>query len=139
MTDRRRTDRIVIHCADTPAHMDIGAEEIRAWHRLRGFSDVGYHFVIRRNGEVERGRPENAVGAHVQGWNSRSVGICLVGGKPEANFTPAQWESLERLVRDLQRRYPAAEVAGHRDLNSGKRCPCFDVRVWLDGFPGERT
>jgi N-acetylmuramoyl-L-alanine amidase len=92
---RKKTDLLVVHCAATKASMDIGAKEIRRWHKDRGWDDIGYHYVIRRNGDVEIGRPENAVGAHVAGKNSTSVGICLVGGiddagKPKANFTKGE-------------------------------------------------
>ena len=121
---------IVIHCADTPANMDIGVEEIKRWHLDRGWRDVGYHYVIRRNGEVEQGREEHVPGAHVAGHNEGSIGVCLVGGKPDANFTKEQWKALEALVEYLTRKYPKAAVMGHRDLDSGKACPCFDAKAW---------
>lgn len=129
----RNINLVVIHCADTPADMDVGATEIRQWHIERGFNDIGYHYVIRRDGRCESGRPESVVGAHVQGHNQNSIGICLVGGKPDCNFTRQQWESLSRLVDYLTTRYPAAEVVGHRDLDSKKRCPCFDAKAWDKG------
>lgn len=126
----RNVNVIVIHCSDTPATMDIGVNEIRRWHLERGFADVGYHYIIRRSGIVERGRNEDVVGAHVEGRNQDSIGVCFVGGKPDCNFTRQQWEALSRLVENLIDRYPAAVVLGHRDLNTGKRCPCFDVKYW---------
>ena len=131
-----RVDRIVIHCAATRPDQDIGARDIDAWHRRRGFVKIGYHYVIRRNGEIETGRAEDEVGAHAQGFNSTSIGICLAGGidasgKSKDNFTAEQWESLSKLVADLKTRYPNADVLGHRDLpNVAKDCPCFDVRRW---------
>lgn len=133
---RKRTKYIIIHCSATPASMDIGVKEIRVWHLQRGFKDVGYHKVLRRDGTVEQGRNDDAIGAHVQGFNSASVGICMIGGltsggKPENNFTEAQRESLLSVVAKYLKKYPDAEVKGHRDFpNVSKACPCFDVGEW---------
>lgn len=135
----RKIDRIVIHCADTPASMDIGVDEIRKWHTDpepggRGWSDIGYHFVVRRDGTVEKGRPVSIAGAHAPP-NAHSIGICLVGGKgadgkPDSNFTRMQWAALETLVLSLWRWYGPLVVTGHRDMDSRKACPCFDVAAW---------
>lgn len=140
---------LVVHCAATPPSRDIGVTEIRAMHKQRGFKDVGYHYVIRRDGTIEKGRADHIAGAHVSGYNSISLGICLVGGvdktgKPEANYTPAQYASLRRQLDVLKARYPSAHILGHRDLSPDrngdgkitsnewlKACPCFDVRAWL--------
>lgn len=127
---------LVIHAAYTTPSMDIGVKEINRWHKNRGWNGVGYHYVIRRTGEVEEGRAENVQGAHVYGYNGLSLGICLVGGKmegdeqPDCNFTVAQWSSLLRLMADLKARYPDAEILGHRDLDAGRACPCFDAKAW---------
>ena len=147
--NRDSTDLIVVHCSATKASADIGVREITQWHIQRGFDTVGYHYVIRRNGELETGRPESAIGAHVRGHNSNSIGICLAGGvdannKPENNFTPEQFVSLEALLRRLKERYPQARILGHRDLSPDKNsdgkitpnefikaCPSFDVAQWL--------
>ena len=130
---------IVIHCSATKEDQDIGVEEIRRWHRQRGWLDVGYHFVIKRDGERETGRPHDVPGAHARGFNHVSLGICLVGGvesdgkTPEQNFTPQQYKELENLVRDLKAMHPDAEILGHRDLpNVNKACPSFDVREWWE-------
>lgn len=134
---RKTTNRIVLHCSATRAIQNVGAADIRKWHKAQGWSDIGYHYVIRRDGRVERGRAEDEVGSHVKGHNATSVGVCMVGGlnnvtwKPESNFTPAQWAALEKLVRSLTIRYPLAKVLGHRDFPGvQKACPCFDARVW---------
>lgn len=142
---RRSTKHIVIHCAATRKHMDVGAKEIRAWHKARGWVDIGYHFVIRRDGRIEKGRHVDAIGAHVAGHNSTSLGICMVGGlgegkgwPPEDNFTPAQWSSLKALVAQMIERYPGASVLGHRDFPKvNKACPSFDAKAWARrcGFP----
>lgn len=131
-----KVEFIVVHCSATNPMHDIGVVEIDSWHRKRGFKKVGYHYVIRRSGAIDTGRKEREPGAHVQGYNSRSIGICVVGGvnsanEPEDNYTPAQYDSLSRLVEQLTSRYPDAEVLGHRDFPGvNKACPCFDVREW---------
>ncbi len=136
MALRTSTKYIVIHCADTYDHMDIGVAEIDRWHKGRGWNGVGYHDVIRRNGALEFGRDENAIGAHAYGHNRESVGICLVGGKalaggPENNFTPEQFKTLKRVLRFYKILFPEALVVGHRDLNPNKDCPSFDVGQWV--------
>ena len=77
----REINTFIIHCSDTYPDMDIGVEEIRRWHKERGWSDIGYHYVIRRNGKIEEGRNDGIVGAHAKGMNENSLGICMVGGK----------------------------------------------------------
>jgi len=124
---------IVIHCADTYPGMDIGVREVDRWHRERGWSGIGYHYLIRRNGVIEKGRPETEIGAHVYGHNANSIGICYAGGKadngkPADNRTPEQKAALIQLVAELRERYPEAKVRGHHDLDKGKKCPCFNVK-----------
>lgn len=127
---RPTTDFIIIHCADTPADMDIGVNEIRRWHvEENGWADVGYHWIIRRDGTLEAGRYQDAIGAHARGYNDKSIGICMVGGKPDCNFTHLQWAALDEFVKNLILEYPAAEVIGHRDI-SDKTCPNFDAKSW---------
>ena len=134
---RPSTEYLIVHCSATQADIDVGAREIREWHQARGWSDIGYHFVIRRNGTIERGRPLHDIGAHVMGYNDKSVGICLVGGldkkrRPEANFEPEQMGSLRILLAGLLKRWPQAKVIGHRDVPGvAKACPCFDVNDWF--------
>jgi N-acetylmuramoyl-L-alanine amidase len=142
---RASTSFIVIHCAATRPSQDVGAADIRKWHKAKGWADIGYHWVIRRNGKIEAGRAENLVGAHEPTRNRNSVGICLVGGvsekdftKAENNYTPEQWASLEKLVAQVLTRYPKAKVQGHRDCpNVRKACPSFDAMKWAKskGFP----
>lgn len=128
---------IVIHCAATTEDQDIGAEEIRGWHLQRGWLDIGYHKIIRRDGTVENGRALDVPGAHARGYNHKSWGICLIGGvesdnkTPEANYTHAQWEALEGEVRAMLAAAPTATVLGHRDLpRVSKACPSFDAKQW---------
>lgn len=138
---RKNTKYIVIHCAATKPSMDIGVREISQWHQQQGWLAVGYHFIIRRNGEIEVGRDIEAVGSHVKGFNHESVGICLVGGvdaalKPEDNFTPEQMAVLDGLIFKIKaEHYPDAQVVGHRDLDPKKACPGFSVEQWLNNKP----
>lgn len=132
-----KIEHIILHCAYTPPSMDIGVAEIREWHvRDNGWTDIGYHYVIRRSGAVESGRAETQQGAHTKGYNMHSLGICLVGGKreddkaPDCNFTAPQWAALARLVRDIMAKHPGAKVAGHRDYDAGRACPTFDAVAW---------
>ena len=140
----RPIEKLIVHCAATKPSMNIGATEIRQWHLANGWSDIGYNYVIRRDGLIENGRDldrdgnvDEEVGAHAKGFNANSIGICLVGGlnasgQPAPEFTEAQFTALNGLLAGLRIRYPGAEVLGHRDLPGvAKACPSFDVRHWL--------
>jgi N-acetylmuramoyl-L-alanine amidase len=137
---RTETNFIVVHCAASTAKMDIGRADIDRWHRARGWFTIGYHYVIRRDGTLEVGRPEDVVGAHVLNHNSDTIGICLAGGlaadkkTPEDNFTQAQFATLETLLRTLKGRYPDAEICGHSDFPEHKTraCPVFDLKAFLN-------
>jgi N-acetyl-anhydromuramyl-L-alanine amidase AmpD len=131
----RHITKVIIHCAATKPNMDIGASDIKKWHLDRGWKDIGYHYVIRRNGDIENGIGVALAGSHTKGHNASSIGICLVGGinnkgEPENNFTKPQWATLERLVRILKVDFPHATVHGHREF-AAKACPSFDVQEWL--------
>ena len=99
MNNRKKTNYIVVHCSATKPTMNIGAYEIDRWHRERGWLEIGYHFVIKRDGHIELGRPMEAIGAHAKGYNNESVSICLIGGvddknKPQENYTREQFDCL---------------------------------------------
>lgn len=138
MERRKITDSIVIHCSATPEGRDNTAADIRAWHKARGFEDIGYHYVIKLDGTVEAGRRDYLVGAHCRehGMNRRSVGICYVGGMsadmkyPKDTRTEEQKKSMKTLVDKLRNKYsiPADRVFGHRDF-APKACPSFDVHT----------
>jgi N-acetylmuramoyl-L-alanine amidase len=140
-SNRKSTKHIVVHCAATKPSMNIGAKEIGQWHQQKGWLAIGYHYVIRRDGQLEIGRPREALGSHVRGHNDSSLGICLVGGiddqgKPEDNFTAAQKVTLNGLLKELKSvHYPDAQIIGHRDLDPGKACPSFDVAKYLKAQP----
>lgn len=139
----REIKQIIIHCSATRPDLDIGAAQIRAMHRDKGWSDIGYHYVIRRDGRVELGRDldkdgdiDEEVGAHAFGWNAHSIGICLIGGadaqgRGQANFTHEQMVALAAFLVAKREEYPAARVMGHRDTGAEKDCPSFDVAHWL--------
>lgn len=134
----RRIDKIILHCSATPEGKDYTVAQIRQWHLARGFSDVGYHYVIYRDGSVHRGRPENQVGAHTTGHNPHSIGICYIGGceatknakgdyPPKDTRTPEQRAALVNLVAEMRRKYPRAKVHGHNEF-ANKACPSFNVQ-----------
>ena len=142
---RRTIRRIVIHCTATPEGRDYSVWQIRRDHMMRGWSDIGYHYVIYRDGSIHEGRDVNLAGAHVSGHNSDSVGIVYVGGlnasgDPADTRTQAQRFALRSLLGDLRQLYPKASICGHRDLSPDlngngtvepsewvKACPCFDA------------
>lgn len=137
MIPRKNTDTLVIHCAATKPSMDIGVDEITQWHKDRGFDTIGYHYVIRRSGVVEKGREDSLQGAHAIAVNGTSIGVCMVGGvddslKWENNFTEAQFRSLKSLIILLKNKYPIEKVIGHYEVESKKECPSFNVQEWLD-------
>jgi len=137
MTTQGRATHIVMHYSATYPDQDIGAAEIDKWHRERGFARIGYHWVIRRNGTIEAGRPENVTGAHVRGMNTGKIGVCVVGGLDRAkganvgvdNRTPAQIAAQIKLTREILARHPGAKVVGHRDLVA-TQCPAYDAGEW---------
>ena len=120
-------NKLVIHCSDTPNGREHNAEDIHRWHRERGWDGIGYHYVIKLNGEVETGRPHYWMGSHVKSHNMGALGICLIG---RDEFTPEQMSALEGLVIPLTILYPNADVVGHCDLDRKKTCPNFDVKSW---------
>ena len=134
---RGSTEYIVIHCSATKPSMDIGLREIRDWHvKDYGWRDVGYHFIIRRNGEVELGRNIKDTAAHAAGYNHKSIGIAMVGGmaeddSTENNFTDKQWMALLDLVKTQLTNYPDAKIIGHNEI-SKKDCPAFNVQQWKE-------
>ena len=124
---------IILHCSATREGQSFGFEDCRRDHiRHRGFRDIGYHYYITRDGTVHRGRPLELVGAHCRNHNRHSIGICYEGGldaegRAKDTRTEAQKISLSTLVGELKERFPQALVVGHRELDPGKECPCFEV------------
>jgi len=134
----RKITLIVVHCSAVPPGRQSSAADIDKWHKARKdrhgrpWKGIGYHFVIRRDGSVELGRPVAEVGAHCDGHNSHSIGICYEGGLDEHweaadTRTPQQKAALRGMLTELHRQFPKALIVGHRDLNPDRDCPCFDV------------
>jgi len=118
---------IVIHCSDDKFKLH-NAFDIHKLHLSFGWDGIGYHRVIKRNGVIEHGRPEFWIGAHVYGHNKNSLGVCLIGTN---KFTRNQFSSLKNVLLRWKKKYPKAEIIGHRDaINTKKTCPNFDVRSW---------
>lgn len=127
----RTINEIIVHCSATLEGRSFNAADIDRWHRQRGFSRIGYHYVVLLDGVIERGRPEEVVGAHCKGHNRRSIGVCYIGGldhnnQPKDTRTAAQRHALLLLMRELKRRFPAATVHGHCEF-AAKACPCFNA------------
>ena len=128
----RKINKIILHCAATPEGRTVSVDTIRRWHTNKGWSDIGYHYVIGLKGEISKGRPIEKTGAHVRGQNRSSIGICYVGGvdvnmKAKDTRTEAQKNSLRVLLLDLMYTYPNATLHGHNEFSS-KACPSFDVQ-----------
>ena len=145
----RKINRIIIHCSATKERQDFDVEDIRRWHLANGWTDVGYHYVIKLNGEIQEGRPIEKTGAHTKDFNKDSIGICYIGGcdkngNPKDTRTKEQKKALYSLVKELMARYGVSEVKGHRDYSPDKNhdgkitqnewikaCPSFDVQQWM--------
>lgn len=131
-TCTRRIEKIIVHCTATIEGRDYTLADVTMWHKTRGFSTIGYHYLIYRDGSIHEGRNINVVGAHTLGYNQNSIGVCYVGGlardgkTPKDTRTPAQREALELLLVTLKGNYPKATIHGHREF-APKACPCFDV------------
>lgn len=131
---KRTITEIIIHCSATPEYKNYTAADIRRWHKQQGWSDIGYHFVIQLDGTIEEGRHVDVVGAHCNGHNQRSIGVCYIGGvtadgrTPKDTRTELQKNALLSLLIDLKGMYPGAAIYGHHDFDKGKACPSFDAR-----------
>jgi len=129
----RKITEIIVHCSDTVEGTNWTVDDLRKWHKDRGWLDIGYHYVVYLDGSIHKGRPDEVVGAHCVGHNAHSIGVCYIGGKEAGTFrakdtrTPAQKEALLRLLIDLVCKYPDAKIYGHRDF-ANRKCPCFDAR-----------
>jgi N-acetylmuramoyl-L-alanine amidase len=129
---RRRINEIIVHCTATPEGRDYTVADIRQMHKAQGWVDIGYHYIIYRDGSIHEGRNVDMVGAHCQGHNAQSIGVCYVGGvardgkTPKDTRTAAQKDALIHLLMQLVCLYPDATIRGHRDF-AAKACPSFDA------------
>lgn len=135
----RRITEIIVHCSATPEGRPHTVGDIRAWHKQRGFKDVGYHYIIYLDGSIHAGRNEAEIGAHCTGHNRYSIGVCYIGGMTKDmkaakdTRTEAQKKSLLQLLRQLKKKYPQAKIYGHRDF-AAKACPSFNARKEYAGL-----
>jgi N-acetylmuramoyl-L-alanine amidase len=132
---KRIIKEIIVHCTATQEGRDFTVADIDKWHKARGFSGIGYHYVIYRDGSIHDGRNVDMIGAHCTNYNAHSIGIVYVGGLAKDGKTPkdtrtlAQKAALLNLLAELRTLYPTAMIAGHRDYDKqGKACPCFDAK-----------
>ena len=130
----RDIKKLIVHCSATPEGKDFDIDNIRQWHVVdNGWSDVGYHYVIKLDGTVQEGRPIEKSGAHTYGHNKDSIGVCYIGGMDKDmkewkdTRTVAQEDSLFNLLMDLKFDFPEAKVFGHRDFTDKKPCPSFNA------------
>ena len=130
--NKRNIKELIVHCSATPEGKDYSVDTIRQWHLQRGFSDIGYHYVIYRDGSIHIGRDESIIGAHCTGHNSYSIGVCYIGGcasdgkTPKDTRTTEQKQSLVKLLKELKTKYPQASIHSHKDFTN-KACPSFDA------------
>ena len=130
---KRTITEIIVHCTATPEGKDYMVDDIRKWHKERGWSDIGYHYVIDRKGHILTGRDVDIIGAHCDGHNAHSIGVVYIGGvsalngKPKDTRTLAQKAGLIRCLTELKSMYPQAKIYGHCDFSS-KECPCFNAK-----------
>ena len=132
----RDIDKIIVHCTATREGATVSLDTVRRWHLERGWSDIGYHYLILLDGTIERGRPEHIQGAHVRGYNKNSIGVSYVGGldrnlSPKDTRTQDQKDSLHNLLSNLMASYEDATLHGHNEF-SNKACPSFDVSKEYD-------
>ena len=131
---KRSINEIIVHCTASYEGQPLTVEAIRRMHiRERGWSDIGYHYVVYLDGSIHEGRNVNISGAHCTGHNTHSIGVVYVGGllrngKAADTRTPAQKAGLLKLLKELKRLYPKATIHGHREY-ANKACPCFDAKA----------
>ena len=131
---RSRTDEIILHHAEASS---ATVEQVNRWHLDNGWTGIGYHYYIRKDGSVYRGRPEWAVGAHAKGHNDRSIGICCEGMYMTETMPKTQLTAILELVRDVQSRYGnRLTLLRHRDVNEtdcpGDNFPWEQVKHWKE-------
>ena len=130
--NKRNIKELIVHCSATPEGKDYSIDTIRQWHLQRGFSDIGYHYVIYRDGSIHIGRDESIIGAHCTGHNTNSIGVCYIGGcasdgkTPKDTRTLQQKESLLSLLKTLKIKYPNAKIYPHYKF-AAKACPSFNA------------
>jgi N-acetylmuramoyl-L-alanine amidase len=135
----KNVDKVIVHCTATPEGRHTTVEDVRRWHLDRGWSDIGYHFLVYLDGTVHEGRSLDVQGAHCRGQNKNSIGIAYVGGIDKVNFKPKdtrteeQKEALVDMLEFFKIAHPDAVIHGHRDF-ANKACPSFDATKEYDNI-----
>jgi N-acetylmuramoyl-L-alanine amidase len=136
---RKETKYIIIHCSDSTPSEDLTVCDLNKLHRQKGFLNIRFHLIIKRDGSIEAGRDIDEVGSHTEDLDDQSVSICLIGGvetnkdnEPRLNYTARQWETLRNLVKSMCLLYPEANVVGFNEVDTNKVSPYFDVQAWFD-------
>lgn len=132
-TKGRKITKIIVHCSATPEGKDFTIADIKKWHLERGFSDIGYHYIIYRDGSIHEGRDVQISGAHCANHNADSIGVCYIGGvdtlnNPKDTRTKEQKQSLVELLSALKKLYPNATIHGHCEF-AKKACPSFNAKL----------
>ncbi len=130
---KRTIKEIIVHCTATKEGRETTVEEVTQWHKANGWDTIGYHYMVYIDGSIHEGRDVDKKGAHCYGHNSRSIGVCYVGGldeygKSKDTRTEEQKTALVELLTKLRALYPKAKIYGHRDF-AAKDCPCFDAKT----------
>ena len=134
---KRTIREIIVHCTATPEGRNYTVEQCRADHKKQGWSDIGYHYLIYRDGSIHTGRDVDLIGAHCAagGHNTYSIGVAYVGGVAKDGKTAKDTRTLQQkaallnLLTDLRRQYPQAKIYGHHDFEKKKDCPSFDAKT----------
>tara|TARA_B110000977_G_C11026175_1_gene473249 strand:+ start:1174 stop:1605 length:432 start_codon:yes stop_codon:yes gene_type:complete len=130
----KKINKVIVHCTATPEGRHTTVEDVRRWHLDRGWSDIGYHYLVYLDGTVHEGRPMEIQGAHTKGQNKNSIGIAYVGGIDKVNFkakdtrTEEQKEALVDMLEFFKIANPEVTIHGHNEFAS-KACPCFDAKT----------
>ena len=119
LSNRKSTNRIILHHAESKS---CTADDIHRWHLKKGWSGIGYHFFVRKDGSIYRGRPEEVVGSHAKGSNSDSIGICFEGSYMTETMGQTQINAGRELVSYLKKKYGISKVQKHKDVCS-TNCP----------------
>jgi N-acetylmuramoyl-L-alanine amidase len=120
----RKINKLIVHCSATPEFKDFDVDDIREWHvKGNGWSDCGYHYVIKLDGTLQEGRPVEKIGAHCAGHNRDSIGVCYIGGMDK---NMKDWKDTRTL--DLKEAHPSAIVYGHKDFTDKKECPSYNAK-----------
>ena len=141
LSTRAHTDYIALHHAEAST---CTAEQVDRWHKENGWSGIGYHFFVRKDGSIYRGRPLTTMGAHVSGMNNCSIGICAEGKYSTETMPDVQKRAICRLLVYLKDTYyPNAKIVGHKEIGDsdcpGRNYPLEDIKQNYRAYAGEEV